>query len=82
MDPILEKSDLAKVFKTTVKAIENHLSRKNYDIIPAPIRLGRRPVWLESQVQEFFNAKLTAQQALTPPSLSQKKKRGRPRKTV
>ena len=82
MNPILEKPDLAVILKTTVKAIENHLSRKNYDIIPEPIRLGRRPVWLESQVKEFFDAKLTAQQAQTPLTPQQKKKRGRPRKTA
>jgi len=82
MDPILEKPDLAVILKTTVKAIENHLSRKNFDIIPAPIRLGRRPVWLESQVQAFFEAKLAVQQTITPPQPQQKKKRGRPRKTI
>ena len=81
--------ELASLFGMTVPAIQAHLSRKNFEAIPPPIRLGKRLAWPVEGVEQWFSQKLSQEHfysALQRENSSSdfrvKRKRGRPRKAA
>jgi predicted DNA-binding transcriptional regulator AlpA len=50
--------DMSALLGKSVLAIYGHLSRKQYDAVPPPMKLGRRLVWLVEMVDEWINAKV------------------------
>jgi len=77
--------ELAIIIGKTVASIHGHLSRKQYDAVPPPMKLGRRLAWLDDAVDAWIadkaaraGEKAAAQRNLaTLPTRG----RGRPRKS-
>jgi predicted DNA-binding transcriptional regulator AlpA len=49
--------ELATILGKSVAAIHGHLSRKQFDAVPPPMRLGRRLAWLVEYVDDWIEAK-------------------------
>lgn len=49
---------LAEMLDCSVASIYSHIARKNWDAIPAPIRIGKRLAWLQTSVDDWFASKL------------------------
>lgn len=76
--------EIATILGKTVSAIHGHLTRKQYDAVPPPMRLGRRLAWLVEAVDAWIDAKAAhaAKQAedCTIAVREPAKRRGRPTK--
>jgi len=77
--------DVAAIFGMTVAAVQGQLARRQYDAIPAPVKLGRRLAWPVQIVDDFVESKiqncLQKQNVLpTAPSKPSSVKTGRPTK--
>jgi predicted DNA-binding transcriptional regulator AlpA len=49
--------ELATILGKSVAAIHGHLSRKQFDAVPPPMRLGRRLAWLVEYVDDWIETK-------------------------
>ncbi|MDR3055706.1 MAG: hypothetical protein LBU53_09940 [Zoogloeaceae bacterium] len=76
--------DIASLLGKSVSAIYGHLSRKQYDAVPPPMKLGRRLVWLVETTEEWINAKVICAKAEIYKQMQEihtaPKRRGRPSK--
>jgi predicted DNA-binding transcriptional regulator AlpA len=77
--------DMAKLLGKSVVSIHSHLSRKQYDAVPPPLRLGRRLAWLAETVDEWIKIKVDLARAELKEKMeatmqSTLPKRGRPSK--
>ncbi len=50
-DPLIDIQDLSREVKVPVKTIRNKLSNRTWPL--PPIRVGRSPRWLQSDVERF-----------------------------
>jgi len=55
---VFNVNELAEVLGSTPAAIHAHLSRKNFDAVPPPIRLGRRLVWVKAEVEQWLRQRI------------------------
>ena len=46
--------ELSTILGKTVASIHGHLSRKQYDAVPPPMKLGRRLAWLDDAVDAWI----------------------------
>jgi len=79
--------ELATILGKSVAAIHGHLSRKQFDAVPPPMRLGRRQAWLVEYVDDWIEAKADKAVAQAEKCMSagfsvkiQPSRRGRPTK--
>jgi predicted DNA-binding transcriptional regulator AlpA len=50
-------AEIATILGKSVAAIHGHLARKQFDVVPPPMRLGRRLAWLVESVDSWIEAK-------------------------
>lgn len=55
--------DMAAILGKSVSAIYGHLTRKQYDAVPPPMKLGRRLVWLIEAVEDWIELKAVSAKA-------------------
>ena len=76
--------EMSIILGKSIAAVHGHLSRKQYDAVPPPMKLGRRLAWLVDSVNAWIDQK--SLQATAQSEEHQKimhaapKKRGRPTK--
>jgi predicted DNA-binding transcriptional regulator AlpA len=76
--------DMAAILGKSAAAIYGHLTRKQYEAVPVPIKLGRRLAWVVEAVDKWIEAK-AAQAAAQAEAYkaymkAPAKRRGRPTK--
>lgn len=49
--------DMAQILSKTRASIYGHLARRQYDVVPYPMKLGRTLVWLKSDVDSWIEKK-------------------------
>ncbi len=49
--------EMSTILGKSIASIHGHLSRKQFDAVPAPIKLGRRLAWLVTSVDEWIEIK-------------------------
>jgi predicted DNA-binding transcriptional regulator AlpA len=78
--------NVAELLGKTVQAINAHIARKDYHVVPKPGKLGQRLVWLPEQFEELKRSIFsTPPEPPLPsplPSEIAPRRRGRPRKGV
>lgn len=76
--------ELSIILGQTIAAVHGHLSRKQFDAVPPPMKLGRRLAWLVESVDAWIEQKAQAAEAQSAEYraaiTSKPKKRGRPTK--
>ncbi len=50
--------DMAVILGKTAGAIHGLLTRRQYDAVPPPMKIGRRQAWLVEAVEKWINAKV------------------------
>lgn len=80
---IIGRVEAAKRLGMTPQALSCHVSRRNWDAIPAPIVIGGRFKWSDEKITEWIKARFDAVNGGAELPSPQKKKKGpgRPRKT-
>lgn len=74
MIKLLDRHQTAEKLGMTPAALSNHVSRRNWEAIPQPRKVGGRWKWLESDVERWVL------DLFKIPAPSAPKKKGRPRK--
>lgn len=76
--------EMGLIFGKTIASIYGHLARKQLDVIPPPIKLGRRLAWPVKEVDRWIEGKTEmmneALEEYRKHIESKPRKRGRPRK--
>lgn len=77
--------ELSVILSKTRASIYAHLARRQYDVVPYPMKLGRTLVWLKSDIDSWIDEKHQEAQEKKQKHLAhlqdlKPKHRGRPRK--
>lgn len=76
--------ELSIILGKTIAAVHGHLSRRQFDAVPPPMKLGRRLAWLVESVDAWIEQKAAAAEAQSAEYqaviTTKPKKRGRPTK--
>lgn len=49
--------DLAALFGKTESAVRNHLRRRDWSAVPAPVKIGGRVCWRWSDISDWLDSK-------------------------
>lgn len=52
--------EMSIILGKTIAAVHGHLSRRQFDAVPRPMKLGRRLAWLVESVEAWIEAKAQA----------------------